>query len=115
MILLVGGIALLASFGQVLLKTGVSQIGAGEQTLLIRLSQALFNPYVFVGLSIYAVCALLWLYVISKLPLSIAYPILGLTFFFVPILGVFFFEETLSLKQGAGLMLLFLGILVFYS
>lgn len=107
-------IAVLASVGQVLLKIGVSRSGGTEQPIAARLLDAVVNPYIFVGLSIYAVCALLWLYVISRIPLSIAYPVLSLTFVFVPVFAHFFFGDVLSFKQWIGLILLVVGVVVFY-
>ncbi len=68
----------IAMAGQVSLKFGMNDIGRlGLTQLLTKMST---SPIILMGLALYAVSAVLWMIVLSRVDLSYAYPFLGLTF-----------------------------------
>ncbi|HXW71771.1 MAG TPA: hypothetical protein VEK34_10075, partial [Methylocella sp.] len=73
---------LLSSGSQVLLKYGMTSpeiTAALAQENPLRLALTIVgSPAVFTGLACFALSAIVWLFVLSKLPLSTAYPFAAL-------------------------------------
>lgn len=100
------------SFGQMLFKL------AADQTKLERSStffQALLTSWYFYGaVMLYGILSLAWVWILTRVPLSQAYPFVVLAFVFTPALGVLLFGETLNASYVASLALILggLGLLV---
>ena len=75
----------MSACAQLLLKLGVA--GAKAQGWQGG-PEVLFKPLVFAGFALYGLGAVLWLYVLARLPLSAAYPFVGIGFLFTMALGV---------------------------
>jgi undecaprenyl phosphate-alpha-L-ara4N flippase subunit ArnE len=93
----------LGTSGQVLLKAGMK----GRPYALA----ALFSPAVLAGFTLYGVAAIIWLKVLTMLPLSTAYPILSLNFILIPLASSRFLGESLSGGKIFGLVLVVSGII----
>jgi undecaprenyl phosphate-alpha-L-ara4N flippase subunit ArnE len=74
------------------------------------LLRALAQPYLPLALLIYALALFLWLEVLSKTPLSIAYPVLAITYVLVPLFSQFAFNEQLKPSQFVGMFLILAGV-----
>ena len=74
------------------------------------LLRALAQPYLPLALLIYALAMFLWLEVLSKTPLSIAYPVLAITYVLVPLFSQFAFNEQLKPSQFVGMFLILAGV-----
>ena len=74
------------------------------------LLRALAQPYLPLALLIYALAMFLWLEVLSKTPLSIAYPVLAITYVLVPLFSYFAFNEQLKPAQFVGMFLILAGV-----
>jgi multidrug transporter EmrE-like cation transporter len=92
--------ALLAATGQILLKIGAT----GSRELIDFL-----NMRVLFGLGLYALSTVVWIWALSKVPLSIAYSFTALTFLMVFLGSLFIVKETVSLMSFAGLALIITG------
>lgn len=93
--------------GQLLWKTGVKGKNISG---FMDLFQLLFSPYVFLGLAIYGMTTLLWLYILSKADISYVYPIQSVVFVFVLVGSIFFFNETVSLNKWVGVFVICFGV-----
>ena len=105
----------LAVCGQTLLKYGVLQVGGvsfstGEVWAGIR--KVLSVPYILIGLAIYAVAGVLWLDVLSRLDLTMAYPMAGMSYVFALFIGALLFGETVSYWRILGVVLICGGVIV---
>ncbi len=89
----------LASVGQLFLKLGVG-----------RLSLPLL-----VGLALYGLSTLAWLFLLRSVPLSRAYPLLALNFVLVPLLSRLFLGEKLGPDYVAGTLLLLGGLALIWN
>ena len=69
-------------------------------------------PYFCLAIIIYASATLFWLFILQKIPLSLAYPFTALAMVIIPILSTFLFEEKLDINYWFGASLIVLGILV---
>ncbi len=92
---------LCAALGQVLFKAGAHR----AEDLLHFL-----NGWILIGLLAYGVGTLLWIYALSRMPLTAAYPFTVLTFALVYLAGVFLFGEPVTLRAMAGVVLILGGL-----
>lgn len=95
--------------GQVLLRLGAR--GAGDTGATATLLQALSSPAVLLGLAFYMVSSVLWLFVLSRVSLSLAYPMGALTYVFV-IAGGLVMGEAVTTVRWAGAMLIVAGVVL---
>ena len=85
--------ALMAT-GQMLFKYGSSGKSITGIMDIIRL---FFSPVVFCALCLYAATTGLWLYILSRVPISFAYPIQALAFPLVLLASMLIFKEMMRL------------------
>jgi drug/metabolite transporter (DMT)-like permease len=79
----------------------------------LRLAIQLFsNPYLWSGLSCYALSIGLWLAVLSKVQVSLAYPMLSVGYIIAAMLGYVFLHESLSLHRMLGIGVICLGVVL---
>jgi small multidrug resistance pump len=96
------GIAMLAGVGgQVLLKDG-----AGAPNFVAQM----LRPSTLGGLALYGFSAVAYIIALRKIPVSVAYPSVALSYALVGILGHFLFGEPFGLKQIGGLALIIGGV-----
>ncbi|KKC34562.1 hypothetical protein WH91_02195 [Devosia psychrophila] len=101
--------AALLAVGQVLFKFAASDIQGkiGQPLWAMALS-----PWLMAALLLYLLTAGMWIWVLTQIPLSRAYPFSLLGAALVPILAYFVFGEALSPKFGVGIGLVLVGLLL---
>lgn len=104
----------LGAFGQVCLKLGLGakKLAAGSiiQTF-INILHAMAAPYVLLGLGLYVVSTLFWIVVLSKVRLSVAYPLISMSYVLVVILSACMLHEHVNwIFAGTGLALISIGV-----
>ena len=108
-LLLIG--VLLGIVGQLSLKAGMKVVsaagGSGAADLLMH---AVFNLNVIIGIACYGLSMVFWLLVISKLDLSLAYPMLGISYIGVVFASWWWLGEAISPMRWAGTMIICLGV-----
>ena len=100
--------AISLAIGQLLFKIGAGQLNTASVSEF--LGSALLNPILIGAVALYGATILVWIYVLSKMPLSIAYPITGLAYIIVPILSYYILDEKMNLMLMAGSFFIFIGI-----
>lgn len=98
---------------QTLLKYGVSNVDGinftgGQISEGIR--KVFTSPYIIIGIIFYAVSAVLWLDVLSRLPISYAYPLVSLSYAAAIILGALLFHEHISWMRIVAMVLICGGV-----
>lgn len=106
------GLALLITLssnvaGQMFFKVAAAHLKQSEQPIVIAY---IANPWLWAALTGYGITTITWVWVLQTVPLSIAYPLMALTFVLVPVLGVAFFGETASLRFYIGVCVVALGV-----
>ncbi len=97
LVFLVGATVSFNTLAQILLKTG------SEKSLL--------NIYLLGGITVYGISTLMYISVLSKLNLSLAYPlIIGTTVIATTFSGVYFFHEKVQPIAWIGIGLVLSGI-----
>lgn len=80
---------------------------------LIRfIGSLLVNPYFWIALFIYGAATVLWVFTLSRVPLSRAMPFVALTFAIVPIISVVALGEKLNLAYWIGVAIIAAGVYV---
>jgi multidrug transporter EmrE-like cation transporter len=104
---------LLNAAAQLLLKTATNRIGHftfSWDNALPVLQQAAVNPYIWLGLTAYAVSLVVWLLALSRVDVTVAYPMLSLGYVVVAIVGHFWLQEALTLERILGIVIIMLGV-----
>ena len=94
--------------GQILFKRAAGQITPAGNWLL-ELARL---PTMWVAIALYAGATLLWVRILTTIPLSRAYPFVALAFVLVPAAGYLFFDETITAKYAFGTALIVAGVIV---
>ena len=95
----------LVSLGQVMLRAAsvASATGGWAAWMSLRTLAAL---------AVYALAMSLWLYVLSRVPLTQAFAFFGLCFFLVPLMAHYFLGDPVSGSTWAGAAIIVLGVIV---
>jgi EamA-like transporter family. len=90
--------------GQVLFKIGLSKSGGID---LLSPWKVFAEPYILAGLFLYGLATVVWFIILSRMPLSVSYPIQSLAYVAGMIAAVLIFHEKVTLTQwlGAGLII----------
>jgi len=104
--------ALGMSIGQALFKISADRAKNEPETAFVM--SLLLNGYFWLAMIVYGALMLIWVWILTRVPLSRAYPFVVLAFVFTPLLAKFLFGESLNLWYfwGLGFILFGLGILV---
>jgi multidrug transporter EmrE-like cation transporter len=92
--------------GQVFLKLALINI-EGELNF-----QILINPYLLIGIFIYALSFLLWLFVLQALPFTLAVSSMAINFAIIPIISQKLFGEPYNLLIVFGSLLIVAGVVL---
>src|ERR1700742_3970306 len=82
------------------------KVGASAENLIAQL----LRPSTLVGLFLYGVAAFLYIIALRKLPLSVAFPSVSLSYAIVAVLGHWLFNEPFGWQQIAGIVLIMGGV-----
>lgn len=74
------------------------------------LGAASLSPQVVGGLALYALGAIVWLFVLAKVDVSFAYPFVGLGFILTMLLGWWWLNEPVDLTRVVGTLLVASGV-----
>jgi len=95
--------------GQILFRLGVDNRSFGSIPIIINI---VLSPVVLAGLVVYGVSTVLWLYILSRMPISHAYPIMALAYPAVMILAKIVFCEDISITRWIGVAIIMFGVVL---
>ena len=72
----------------------------------------LSNPYLWAGLCCYTLSVGLWLAVLAKVQVSLAYPMLSIGYIIAAVLGALFLHESLSSPRLLGIGVICIGVVL---
>ncbi len=114
-VLLIIGVGL-AVVGQLAMKTSINKAGAIEREdfkhpgkLIMRV---LKDPWAITGIVSYILFALVWLVVLSRVSLSVAYPMIAAGFVVIVLFSRFVFKEEVRPIAWLGLALIVVGVAI---
>ena len=103
----------LSAIAQTAFKMGVERAQTGaDAALWMKAAAMVFSPMVLLGLALYGVGTVLWLFALRQLDLSLAYPFVAMSFIMVAGSGMLFLGEPVQPSRLIGLGLIVVGLLV---
>ena len=110
--LLLTGVLLNAG-AQLLLKAGTNRIGefafSMENVLPIGMRIA-GSPYILAGLGCYVVSVVVWILALSRVPVSVAYPLLSIGYIVNAVAAWWLFGESLTAQKLIGIAFIVAGV-----
>jgi multidrug transporter EmrE-like cation transporter len=107
---------MLATTGQFLLKAGMDKVGyVGVDQVRKPLALAMTvarTPQIVFGMGFFVLASVFWLVVLSRLPLSTAYPFAGLTYILTTAIAKFGLKEQVPGMRWVGILLIVGGIIL---
>jgi drug/metabolite transporter (DMT)-like permease len=104
---------LLNAAAQLLLKGGTNRLGVITLTAdnwTSTLSRMASEGYFIAGITFYAVSVLVWILGLSRVPVSIAYPMLSLGYIVNAIAAHYLFGEAVSAQRWLGIGFIVVGV-----
>lgn len=103
---------LLATSGHFLLRAGMRKVGRVESLshAVSQLFQAFSNPFVIGGIAVFGFTTLVWLVILSRVNLSIAYPMIGVGYVLSIPFAHIFFKEPVTPFRVIGSILICIGL-----
>ena len=101
--------ALALPIGQVMFKWAAMRHASLTGPIFERLLQ---NPQLFGAFALYGACSVLWVYILTRVPLSLAYPVAILGSGLVPLLAWAAFREPIGWRMAAGYALMLTGLVL---
>ncbi|GGP18735.1 SMR family transporter [Silvimonas iriomotensis] len=104
---------LLNAGAQLALKAGVRGIGHFEFSAANAVPigwQLATNPYIITGLSCYVISVVVWIMALSRVEVSVAYPMLSIGYVVNAVLAWQLFGEALTTQRVAGIGIIIVGV-----
>jgi len=103
----------LAASAQVMLKHGMTQSASSASEHETSLAQnALGNGWVWLGLALFGISALAWMFTLSRVPLNMAYPFNALGYLAILAASVLVLHEKANVWTGLGSGMVVCGLIV---
>ena len=104
---------LLNAAAQLLLKAGTTRVGHFEFSMdnVIPVGwQLATQPHIVAGMSCYAVSVVVWIMALSRVPVSIAYPMLSIGYVVNAFAAWWLFGESLAAQKLIGIGFIVVGV-----
>ncbi|MGH2806441.1 MAG: EamA family transporter [Actinomycetota bacterium] len=105
-----------AVVGQLTLKSAMDSVGRIGRADLGSLGQTVLRaakePKLWIGLFLFGISAVFWLVVLSRVRLSVAYPLVGISYIIIVALARFMLHEHVPVLRWVGVVIIALGIVV---
>ena len=104
---------LLNAAAQLLLKAGTNRIGEFAFSMANVLpvgSKVATSPFILAGLACYAVSVVVWILALSRVPVSVAYPMLSIGYIVNAFAAWMLFGESLAVQKLVGIGFIVVGV-----
>lgn len=99
---------LLMSVGQLFFKQAAIFINGNSELNLA--AKYLFNPWFYAAIFFFATATFTWVQILTKMKISVAYPILSISYIITALGAYYLFGERLSPINIAGIFIIMLGV-----
>ncbi len=103
---------LLNAVAQLLLKAGAGAVGplAGWADLRGAAPTLALHPAVLGGLACYVISVVVWIVALSRVDVSVAYPMLSIGYVVNALLAMWLFGEAVSIQRWIGIGVILVGV-----
>lgn len=105
---------LLNAIAQLLLKAGAGAVGpiGGLGALRDSAFTLMFHPAIIGGLFCYAISVVVWIVALSRVDVSVAYPMLSVGYVVNAVLAMWLFGEAVTLQRWLGIGVILIGVTI---
>jgi multidrug transporter EmrE-like cation transporter len=104
---------LLNALAQLLLKAGTNRIGTFDFSMnnIVPIGKMVaMQPHILGGLACYGVSVVVWIMALSRVPVSIAYPMLSIGYVLNAFAAWYLFGESLAVQKLVGIGFICIGV-----
>ena len=101
--------SILLVFAQIFLKTGLARIEISKINIQLFIN-LISNYQIWLSVGCIGLGSATWLYVIKNYELSLAYPLVSISYIFMMFASISFFHETISPIRWAGVFVIMFGV-----
>ena len=104
---------LLNALAQLLLKAGTNRIGTFDFSMnnIVPIGKMVaMQPHILGGLACYGVSVVVWIMALSRVPVSIAYPMLSIGYVVNAFAAWYLFGESLAVQKLVGIGFICIGV-----
>jgi multidrug transporter EmrE-like cation transporter len=99
--------------GQLLMKQGMNQMGAiPTSQILVKVIPMFLNPWVFSGLVAFGFSSIFWLVILSRMELSLVYPMVSVAYVIIALASLLLFKEGISLLRWVSIAVICFGVIL---
>ena len=106
---------ILNAFASLSIKAGMNRIGEfsfGLNSLFHIAFKVALSPFFLLGLACYVISLAIWVLVLSRLEVTVAYPMISIGYVINAILAYFWLGEDLSLIRILGILVICFGVVL---
>ena len=106
---------MLNATAQILMKAGTNSIGYFEFSManIVPIGWKLATEWhIVVALFCYALSVIIWILALSRVPVSIAFPLLSMAYIVTAVAAWYLLGEALSVTKVAGIVVIILGVII---
>ena len=106
---------MLNAAAQILMKAGTNSIGYFEFNManIVPVGMKLATEWhIVLALFCYALSVIIWILALSRVPVSIAFPLLSMAYIVTAVAAWYLLGEALSLTKVAGIVVIILGVII---
>jgi multidrug transporter EmrE-like cation transporter len=112
-LLIIAGVLLNAG-AQLLLKAGTNafgDMGLDRTKIILSAFRIVTEPHIFGGLACYVISVAIWILALSRVSVSVAYPMLSIGYVVNAVAAWYLFGEALSVSKLAGIGFIIVGVI----
>jgi drug/metabolite transporter (DMT)-like permease len=95
--------------GQTAWKYGMQNLQL-EGSFVAKFFQFFFSPFILLGFALYIIATVIWMYLLSKLPLSFLYPLQSVAYIFSLVVALLIFKEHIPVTRWIGTGIILFGV-----
>jgi multidrug transporter EmrE-like cation transporter len=106
---------LLNAGAQLLLKAGTTQIGHFDFSLVNAVPVGMkvaTQPYIVAGIGCYVISVVVWIMALSRVEVSVAYPMLSIGYVVNAVAAYFLFGEAVTVQRLVGIGIIVVGVYI---
>ncbi|MCX6647673.1 MAG: EamA family transporter [bacterium] len=104
----------MGAIGQLFMKAGMNTVkkkSGGDLGPIVKALPRIFtNLSVLGGIALYLISTVFWLWILSRVPLSFAYPCISFSYVIIIIAGKYIFKERIDIWKLIAIILILLGV-----
>ncbi|WP_442601689.1 EamA family transporter [Paenibacillus sp. KN14-4R] len=95
--------------GQFLWKVGLTRKANSFESIR-SVIELFFSPWIFGGLIIYGLATVLWVFILTRVDISVAYPLQSIAYIMTAFGAYYVFHESLTLMKIMGCFVILIGV-----